>query len=213
MPVSVWRAFLGLFLRNHLMSNSGLRKLFERHLGGTNLEDSPLERHLLATNLSDGGKVLISEGDTVQALLASTAIPAVFPPIRMAGRYLMDGGVASITPIEAAIRRGAERLIVLPTGLSCARDRDVVPKTTFEMSLYAINLLISGQLVSDIIRYREEARISIVPPPCPLDISLFSFDGTPELIERGRQDAQNWLNEGGLERSDMPDALQPRRYF
>lgn len=213
MPVSLWRAFLGLFLRNHLMTNGGLRRLFSKHLGGTDLRDSPMERHLLATNLADGGKVLISEGDTVQALLASTAIPAFFPPVKMNGTYLIDGGVASITPIEAAIRQGAERLIVLPTGLSCARDRDVIPSNTFEMSLYAINLLIAGQLVSDFHTYRDQARISIVPPPCPLDISLFSFDGTGELIERGREDARMWLEEDGLQTTEIPDAIQPRHYF
>ena len=64
--------------------------------------------------------MLQSRGDILLALLASAAIPLVYPPIEIEGHLLMDGGVASNTPIASAVALGAKRIVVLPTGFGCA---------------------------------------------------------------------------------------------
>lgn len=46
-------------------------------------------------------------------MLASCAIPAAFPPVRIGERYLIDGAVASNTPISVAVELGAKRVVVL----------------------------------------------------------------------------------------------------
>lgn len=204
---------LGLFPRNHLLSAKALEKLLKRHLDGLQLENSAIERHVVATNLSDGGEVLISEGSCVNALLASTAIPILFPPVRCGGRYLIDGAVGSHTPIEAAIKLGAKRIIVLPTGMSCARKRDDMPKDALEMALHTVNLLVARQLTGDIKSFQDCARITIVPPVCPLDTSIFSFGNTGELIPRGERETQVWLEDGGLESTGIPETIKPHDHY
>ena len=55
-----------------------------------------------------------------QAIVASTAIPGAFAPIRYKDFYLADGAISSNTPIRVAVAKGARRLIILPTGYACA---------------------------------------------------------------------------------------------
>lgn len=118
------RPFLGLrgFLGRgpNLVPNSGLRRLLTEHLEFSRLEGAPIPLHVVATDVLSGHDIVLSSGDAVEAILASAAIPAVFPPVKINGRYLIDGGVVNNTPLSHAIALGADRVWVLPTGYSCA---------------------------------------------------------------------------------------------
>jgi predicted acylesterase/phospholipase RssA len=98
---------------------TGLRRLLGEHLPYRMLEDSAIPMHVVATDLLTGATVCLSSGTAVDAVLASCAIPAIYPPVRIADRLLIDAGVASTTPIRAAVELGATRLIVLPTRFAC----------------------------------------------------------------------------------------------
>ena len=114
-------SLLGVFLRrDYLVDSIGLRRLLERHLPYRHLEEAALPIHVVASDMTTGDEVLLSSGVAVDAVLASTASPGVFPAVSICGKLLVDGGVANNTPISAAIRLGAERVIVLPTGFACA---------------------------------------------------------------------------------------------
>jgi NTE family protein len=115
---------LGLLAwRDYLVNPEPLKNLLARHLSYRRLEEAQIPCHVVATNALGGGEVRFSSGFVVERLLASTAIPGVFPPVRIAGKYLLDGGIANNTPISTAVDLGATRVIVLPTGFSCAIDR------------------------------------------------------------------------------------------
>src|SRR5207244_11787485 len=73
-----------------------------------------------AREAMERAQAVLSSGPAVTALLASAAIPAVFPPVLLDGRFLLDGGVSNNTPISIAVEMGATRVIVLPTGVSCS---------------------------------------------------------------------------------------------
>jgi len=102
-----------------LLAPDRLRALLERHLAFARLEEakSLLPRRRNRRALGRGGLPLV--GARVESVLASAAIPAIFPPVQIAGRQLSDGALASNTPLSAALGLGAERLVVLPTGFSC----------------------------------------------------------------------------------------------
>jgi len=55
-----------------------------------------------------------------EAILASTVIPGIFPPVHIGGDALMDGAIAANTPVRLAVELGASRVIILPTGYACA---------------------------------------------------------------------------------------------
>ncbi len=64
--------------------------------------------------------VVLSKGPAIDAILASAAIPVIFPHVRIDGQTLMDGAVARNSPIRMAADLGASRIVVLPTGYACA---------------------------------------------------------------------------------------------
>src|SRR5204863_2638800 len=128
----------------------GLRRLLEENLPCQELERASVPLHVVATDLLGGYAVRLSAGPVVDAVLASCAIPAAFPPMRIGERYLMDGAVASNTPIRIAMDLGASRLIVLPTGFACSLESP--PRGAIANALHAVNLLIAHQLVTDLER-------------------------------------------------------------
>lgn len=210
-PVSPLGAMLRFLTgRGALVPQTALRRLLERHLPLGRLEDAALPRYVVATDLLDGSEVRLSAGPAVDALLASTAIPGIFAPVRHAGRYLVDGGVTNNTPIATAVALGASRVIVLPTGIACALDTP--PRGMVAVALHALTLLIAQQLVSDVERLRDRAQILVVPPLCPLAVSSYDFSHGGELIDRAAAATARWLDQGGLQQPQPPETLRPHHH-
>jgi NTE family protein len=205
-PVT-WRSLLGLLThRNFLIDPGGLRRVIEERLPYRELEQALIPLHVVATDLIAGGSVRLSSGPAVEAVLASCAIPAAFPPVRIGERYLIDGAVASDTPISVAVELGAKRVVVLPTGFACALEAP--PRDAIGCALHAITLLIAHQLVTEIERCREQVEITTVPPLCPLSVSPYDFSHAGELIERAADQTRRWLDKGGLTLERVPGALR-----
>jgi len=202
-----WRDVFGVVggRRSYAIDPTGLRRLCERCLPYQRLEQARVPLHVVATDLLGGGTVRLSEGPAVDAIMASSAIPVVFPPVRLAGRYLIDGAITGNTPISAAVALGAQRVIVLPTGFACMLDAP--PASAVASALHAVTLLIAHQLALEFERHREQAEIITVPPLCPLTTSPYDFSRAGELIERAAEQTQRWLARGGLMRQRVPRAL------
>src|SRR5262249_1889517 len=142
--------------------------------------------------------------------LASAAIPGVFPPVPREGRLLIDGGVANNTPVSAAIRLGATRVVVLPAGFACALPRG--PPAPVDHALNGPPRLVAGPLVRDLERWADRVHIAVVPPLCPLDVSPYDYTQCGVLIDRAAAGTLAWLSAGGLDIRHLPDALQPHRH-
>jgi NTE family protein len=208
-PVTL-RSALGLLARpGHLIDPSSLRSLLERHLPYRNLEEAVLPVHVIATNLG-GMAVCLSQGPAVDAILASSAIPAAFPPVHIGEDYLIDGAVGSNTPILTAASLGATRIIVLPTGFACALQAP--PAGAIARALHAITLLIAHQLVRDLKDLAERAEVFVVPNLCPLGVSPYDFSSAGPLIERAAERTHQWINAGGLERPGIVGPLLPHTH-
>lgn len=192
--------------RGHLLTSEGLSRLIQSVLPVRQLEECRLPLHVVTTDLLSGAEVLQSQGNILDALLASAAIPLVYPAVEIGGRLLVDGGVASNTPIASAVTLGATRIVVLPTGFGCACKAP--PKGFVALALHTLNLMSMRQLVRDIELHAQQARIHVAAPLCPLGISVFDFTQTCELIERARLQTQAWMTTGGLEQTGVPDGLR-----
>ena len=210
-PIGLVGGFLGLIgMRSHLLAPDRLRALLERNLPVARLEDAKIPCHVVATDVLTGEEACLSSGSAVEAVLASAAIPAVFPPVRIADRQLSDGALASNTPLPAALALGAERLIVLPTGFSCSIERP--PRSALGMALHAVNLMVARQLVVDVERFCSLAEIVVVPPLCPLNVTSADFTHNGELIDRAAENTRRWLDSGGLSVREVPGPLRPHAH-
>jgi NTE family protein len=191
-PLNPMAGFLGFVgARDHLVPAGSLRRLLERHVQFEELSAAAIPFHVIATDVLSGAERRLSEGDVVDAVLASAAIPGVFPPVEWNGRALVDGGVANNAPISHAIELGAETVYVLPTGTAC--DLAEPPRGALGMLLHSMNLLVMRRLLIEIELLRDRADLIVLPPPCPLQVSPLDFGHSDELIRRAYVDGRDHL--------------------
>lgn len=193
----------------HLVDPGGLRRLIETNVPYPRLEDASIPLHVMATN-QQGQPVRLSSGPVVEAILASAAIPGVFPPVEIDGEALMDGAIAANTPLSLAAELGAKRIVVLPTGYACALEEP--PRRAVAKALHAVTLLIAWQLMHELDRIPADIEVHLVPTLCPLAVSPFDFSAATELMERAADTAKKWIDEGGLTRRARPQELSPHRH-
>jgi NTE family protein len=203
-PLTGFIGFIGQ--RPFLIPDRGLRRLLERHVEISSLEAARIPLHVIATDVFSGEERRLSRGPAVEAILASAAIPAVFPPVDWNGTQLVDGGVSNNTPITHALELGADRVYVLPTGHSCALEE--APRGALAMLVHALNLLVTRRLIIEIELLRDSANLIVLPPPCPLRVQPVDFDRANELIERGYEDSGAYLDSvAGRERAAVPFSM------
>lgn len=192
--------------RTHLFDEKVFVQFLSRRLPYRDFQEANVPIHIIASDFVSGEEVVLERGDILPALLASAAIPGVFPPVKIDGRYLIDGGVANHTPVSTAIRLGATRLIVLPTGFTC---EPVLPPTgALSIALHALNLIIARQLLQDLEGHRDQAKIAVVPPLCPLRTNPLNFQAAGALIDDGFAATTSWLEQDGLNRCSSFECLK-----
>ena len=198
-PIDPVRHVLALRgVQTSLCSNESFRRLLDAHLPCRPLEDATIPVHLVATEVLSGQEVLLSSGDAVDAVLASAAIPAVFPAVPVDGTLLWDGGIADHAAISQALALGADRVYVLPAGVACALD--AAPRGALASALHALSVLIERRLIVEVAFLAERAELHVLPPLCPLRVASYDFRHGAELIDRARRATRAWLAEGGTRR-------------
>jgi len=159
------------------------------NLGFGRLEAATIPLHVVATDLASGRPVVLSTGTVVDALVASAALPRLFPPVEVAGRYLIDGGVAANTPITQAAGLGATQIYVLPTFPNGAQT------TTGQSSvlLRAARVVMGLRDVAPIPQAETAVPVHVLPVPAGPLPSMFDFTQTGVLMARGLAETRRWL--------------------
>ena len=191
---------------NYLIDPSGLEKLLLEVIPCKNLDNTKIPVHVVASDILTGEEVVFSSGEVVQKLLASAAIPMIYPPVEIGNHILVDGGVLNNTPISTAIRFGATKVIVFPTGYTC--DRREVPSNLIEMVLTSYSYMQHQKLATDIELYKDKVNLKIIPPLCPVKVSPNDFSKSEELIKRTYESTQKWLEMGNLESNKVPKLMK-----
>lgn len=90
-----------------------VRNLFQTATGSKTFADLKIPAAVMAVDLITGTEVALTEGELIPAVLASSALPGVFPPVELEGKQLADGGVIDCVATKPAFELGAERLIAV----------------------------------------------------------------------------------------------------
>lgn len=96
-----------------LIRGEGLARYVRDNTGGRTIEQLPMPLGIVATDLDSGEGTLFQRGDLGTAVRASSAVPAVFQPVRIGTREYVDGGLVSPVPVRFARQMGAELVIAV----------------------------------------------------------------------------------------------------
>ncbi|HMK97518.1 MAG TPA: patatin-like phospholipase family protein [Acidimicrobiales bacterium] len=190
-PLNPWLLLAGLAgLRDHTVSSAHLAKWLRANSMLRRLEEGAVPLTVVATDIETGEEVRLEKGPAVPALMASAAIPGLFPPVRIEGRWLMDGSIVSDTPLAPAIEAGATRIYVLSSGPGGIEPR---PASALGTLLRSTSIVLSRAHTSALGRWSGRAEIFVLPVPRVPGTSAFSFNKSRELIASARLLASDWL--------------------
>ena len=99
-----------------LYSDAGLRLFIDRFLKDVTFEDMAIPLRIIAADITSSTRAIFSTGPVVPAVMASGAIPGVFPPVTIGDHVYVDGGALDNASIETALMLGARRIFVLDVG-------------------------------------------------------------------------------------------------
>ncbi len=192
-PLRPWDLFAALAGRaDHTLSSAPLARWLKATVPLARLEDSLLPLFVVATDIESGEEVLLERGPSVPALLASCAMPGIFPPVRVGGRWLVDGSVASDTPLEAAIKAGAGCVYVLQGVPAVPMAR---PRTALDVLLRSVSVTLARYSDTNLARWAGSCQLYVVPAPLVPGTSPFSFRRAHELVQAGYQQTVAWLGQ------------------
>lgn len=192
-PIRPWTILSGLAgRRDHLVPNDALRRWLEARLPFRRLEEATIPLRIVATDLVTGELVVLEEGDLVQALLASAAVPTIFPPVQVDGRWLFDGGVVANVPISIAAQIGADRVYVLPVG-GPGEGPPSRPWSVAGVGYAALGISLSQAAGVQFRTWCERCEVYLLPAPPVDDVNPFSFRHSRRLMDEARAMASSWL--------------------
>ncbi len=168
---------LQIFSRGALRGEA-LARYVNVQVAGKLIEGMPLPLGIVATDLHSGQGVLFQRGDTGLAVRASSAVPAVFQPVKISGREYVDGGLVSPVPVLYARQMGAE--LVLAVDISSPPEGSV-PSDTLDILMQTFSIM------SKSINRYELREADVVVRPALLGISSADFSSRKRSIEAGRQ--------------------------
>ncbi len=139
----------------------------------------------------------MTHGDVASALLATAAIPGVFPPVLRDGRWLVDGSLSAGCPATEALDLGADEVFAF---LTTTAPRRKPPRGAVAAAMSSVSLLTSKLQVSRLESARATALarggdVHFVPSPFPEAPSPFDFSQGAALAASGYARATEWVGQ------------------
>jgi NTE family protein len=185
------RAWNVLRRDDHLSSNAGLAAVVARADPGRTFADLAVPLRVVTTDLDTGDEILIVAGEIEPALLASAAIPGIFPPVVLDGHRLVDGAVVNLVPISHALAGPTERVFVLDTSDPIG-DRPIRSPLDVAIRAFAISRDQRFELELQWVPHEVEV---VMLPAARDDREFFDFSGAGSIIAESHDLAARTLEE------------------
>ncbi len=205
-PGGAWRRAWNLLRRDdHLIRSDGLRDLLDGSLVASRFEDLVVPLRVVTADLESGNELVFASGDLRPALLASAALPGIFPPVRLGGAVLVDGAVVNLVPISHALAGPVDRIFVLDVSDPMG-DRPL--RSPLDVVVRSMAISRDQRFDLELQWVPEDVELVVLPPP-PDDRDFFDFSGGRALIEQARSLAHRALDDHEL----RPDRQRRRRWW
>ncbi|GAA4592657.1 patatin-like phospholipase family protein [Actinoplanes octamycinicus] len=159
---SIGRQMRRFAARTHLHSPLPLRRLLEGELGeGVTFADLKVPFHCCAASIERAAEHWFDSGPLVDAVLASSAVPGLLPPMEIGGEHFVDGGIVNSIPISEAVRLGARLIFVLQVGR--VERRLSVPRRPWEVAQVAFEIARRHRFARDMSSLPDGVRVHVLP--------------------------------------------------
>lgn len=191
--------------RTHLHGNEGLRRLLSDALPVDSFEALRVPFECVAASIESASERWFTSGPLVDAILASSAVPGILPPVEIAGEHFIDGGIVNSIPVDRAVAQGARRIYVMHVGRV---DRPLEPpRWPWEVALVAFEIARRHRFLGQIAAMPEGLEVHVLPTgqrdaPRYTDRSQFRYRDTsrvPDHIDRAYEASAAYLDD--LERA------------
>jgi len=119
-----------VFPKSGLIDGNRIAEFVRSHVKEKNIEDLLLPFCAIATDLATGNELTIREGNIIEAVRASIAIPGIFTPSKRNNRILVDGGLVNPVPVSAVREMGADLVIAVDLNHDIVGKRGIVKTPT-----------------------------------------------------------------------------------
>ena len=167
---------LPIFSRG-MLRGEALARYVSTQVGGRLIENMTLPLGILATDLNNGQGVLFRRGNTGTAVRASSAVPALFQPVKIGGREYVDGGLVSPVPVRYARQMGAE--LIIAVDISSAPEGNAAGDT---LQILLQTFAIMGKSINTF----ELHEADVVVRPLLVGVAGSDFGARRRSIEAGR---------------------------
>ena len=163
-----------------MIRGEALARYVREQSGNKLIEQMPLPLGIVATDLDNGLPMLFQRGDVGMAVRASSAVPAVFQPVKIGTREYVDGGLVSPVPVRFARQMGAE--LVIAVDISSPPDANAT-SDPFKMLLQTFAIM--GKSINQF----ELKDADLVLRPKLSGVSSADFSARKRAIDSGREAA------------------------
>ncbi len=183
----------------HVHSNQPLRDLIDHWAPASRIEDLGVRYQCVAARIETSSEAWFDRGPLADAVLASSAVPGLFPPMEIDGRHYLDGGVVNSIPISRAIDLGATEVYVLHVG-----NVDVplhVPQHAWDVAMVSFEIARRHRFNRDLQTVPAGVTVRVLPTGLnradrfndPRRLRYRSSSSIPEAIERAHKATTEYL--------------------
>lgn len=164
--------------RTHVRSNGPLRQLATDLLGVDAFEDLEVPFECVAASIERSSEHWFNSGPLINAILASSAVPGILPPVEIDGEHFIDGGIVNSIPLDRAIGLGADRIFVLHVG---RLDRPLIaPRRLRDVAMVAFEISRRHRFLRDLASAPEHVTVHVLPtgdpsPPAYNDLTQLRY--------------------------------------
>ena len=212
-----------------LLGQDKLASLLREALGGDlTFAQLKLDLALVAVDLETGEEVIISDGSVVEGVLATAALPIVFPPLRWRGRLLVDGGLLNPVPFDVVRQMGADCVVAVHARHDLSDVLEIEPPPRGRGAEALIRLLLYRSHRTPLLRVSErslgimtrklvEQRWQDAPPDLMIDVplkgvGLLDLDQVDVCLMAGEEAARQHISEL-VELRDTPPPSRLARWL
>ncbi len=177
-----------------LHSNHGLLRTVIEFLGDIDtFEELEVPFQCVATDVDRAMEQWFERGRLVEPVLASAALPSVYPMVHIDGRRYLDGGVVNNVPLARAVELGARKIYVLHTGLHGRPNAEV--RRPLDAALIAYWIARNSRFARDLAALPRSVEAIVLPPGDRPEIRYDDLSQTEDLMHGGYERASTYLDQ------------------